>query len=451
VIEAPRTSEFGYRFDASGIYRAVATPNGIAVSGTMDRVNGIAVDGFAYISLLDGRLLPQPVFPVYGNQPEVIAYDATTGFVYVKNGANAMRRFNAATSDSDANWGLNVAGELGYALDIGYAIGFTPPTADGKGGLWIGQSDDPYLGTPNYFLTRIALELRSTAVFTFGTKLMNSKFFSIAGDYLYPYASKQRLRTSDASIDESWSSAGSALFADKNYVYLSDFKQPYVLSRAKTSGVGTADNWGFTLPAGYELFHLRQALPWPTDVSPDGVAFAGRNELIVKDDPAGNVAQTVIEYYAPAAKRYFITGRKAEQDALDAMPASFTRTGMRFAAKSSRYRDIPEQPVCRLYAAPDKGGSNSHFYGIGNDCPTLNKLSGLKYEGFDFSVLKPASSGCPSEAPNAVTRLFNNKVATNEGNHRYVVSAATKARMLAQGWVDEGAVFCAVTVTEAAN
>ena len=106
--------------------------------------------------------------------------------------------------------------------------------------------------------------------------------------------------------------------------------------------------------------------------------------------------------------------------------------------------------MCRLYAAPEKGGSNSHFYGIGDDCPTLNKLTGLKYEGFDFSVLKPATSGCPATAPNAVTRLFNNKAATNDGNHRYVVSAATKAKMIAQGWIDEGAVFCSTGVTDAA-
>ena len=157
-----------------------------------------------------------------------------------------------------------------------------------------------------------------------------------------------------------------------------------------------------------------------------------------------------MEYYVPTLKRYFMTGRKNEQATLDASPASFTRTGMSFAAKSSRYRDIAEQPVCRLYAAPEKGGSNSHFYGIGDDCPTLNKLTGLEYEAFDFSVLKPAASGCPATAPNAVTRLFNNKAAANDGNHRYVVSAATKARMIAQGWIDEGAVFCSNSVTDAA-
>ena len=125
---------------------------------------------------------------------------------------------------------------------------------------------------------------------------------------------------------------------------------------------------------------------------------------------------------------------------------------MKFTAKSSKYRDIAEQPVCRMYASPEKGMSNSHFYGIGSDCATLNKLSGLKYEGYDFSILKPtAEQACPAEASKPVTRLFNNKVASNESNHRYVVSAATKAKMLSQGWVDEGVVFCSTTVADAAN
>ena len=84
-------------------------------------------------------------------------------------------------------------------------------------------------------------------------------------------------------------------------------------------------------------------------------------------------------------------------------------------------------------------------------CPTLNKPTGLKYEGFDFAVLKPTTTGCSVDAPKAVTRLFNNKVATNEGNRRYVESAAAKAKMLAQACIGEGAVFCSASVIDAGN
>ncbi|MEO7278469.1 MAG: hypothetical protein ABIZ64_00980 [Casimicrobium sp.] len=458
-VVAPRMSQFGNLFDVSAINRAVATPSGIAVSGTIERLSGIAVNGLAYLSLVDGRLLRQPEFVGLDGQPSVIDYDAATGYVYVKNAVGDMRRFEAPSGVIDLVWSL----QTGTALSSGTKTVETYPTTDGKGGLWVGLSDSS-LGFREHELRRIALEPQSSGAFNFRTAALGSKF-SISGRFLYPAERKIRLRVEDASTDLSWTPAGFTLFADKNYVYLSDFAEPATLSRASVSGAGATDSWGFSLPAAYRLAELRRVLPWSTSISPDGVALVTvkntynadgtlstiRNALMVKDDPAGNVAPTVIEYYAPAARRYFITGRKAEQDALDALPASFTRTGMRFAAKSSRYRDIPEQPVCRLYAAPDKGGSNSHFYGIGDDCPTLNKLSGLKYEGFDFSVLKPTSSGCAADAPNAVTRLFNNKSATNEGNHRYVVSAVTKAKMLTQGWIDEGAVFCSASVTDAVN
>jgi len=50
-----------------------------------------------------------------------------------------------------------------------------------------------------------------------------------------------------------------------------------------------------------------------------------------------------------------------------------------------------------------------------------------------------------------VFRLFYNQSATNQGNHRYVVSVATKAKMIAQGWADEGAVFCSASAVDALN
>ena len=62
---------------------------------------------------------------------------------------------------------------------------------------------------------------------------------------------------------------------------------------------------------------------------------------------------------------------------------------MSFAARSSRYRDAIEQPVCRFYSPPARGGSNTHFYGVGSDCAALNKSASVQYESFDFSVRQP--------------------------------------------------------------
>ena len=122
-----------------------------------------------------------------------------------------------------------------------------------------------------------------------------------------------------------------------------------------------------------------------------------------------------------------------------------------FSAKSNEHRDVPELPACRFYVAPESGGSNTHFYGTGDDCAVLNTISTLRFEGFDFAAIKPSNGICPASAASPVYRLFNNQSASNQGNHRYAVSLATKSRMIAQGWVDEGVAFCSTSVVDAAN
>ena len=158
-----------------------------------------------------------------------------------------------------------------------------------------------------------------------------------------------------------------------------------------------------------------------------------------------NQPRTVVEYYARDAKRFFITARDAEVAALDAMPAAFTRTGMQFSATDAEV-DVPidtsRDSVCRFYAPPALGGSNTHFYGRGADCRWLKRFSTLRWEGYDFRVHKPTSNACPSAAFKPVFRMFNNLSASNNGNHRYVVSETRRAEMVGAGWQDEGVAFC---------
>jgi len=158
-----------------------------------------------------------------------------------------------------------------------------------------------------------------------------------------------------------------------------------------------------------------------------------------------NQPRTVVEYYARDAKRFFITARDAEVAALDAMPAAFARTGMQFSATDAGV-DVPvdasRDSVCRFYAPPALGGSNTHFYGRGADCQWLKRFSTLRWEGYGFRVHKPASGACPSAAFKPVFRMFNNLSASNNGNHRYVVSEARRAEMVGAGWMDEGVAFC---------
>ena len=107
-------------------------------------------------------------------------------------------------------------------------------------------------------------------------------------------------------------------------------------------------------------------------------------------------------------------------------------------------------PICRFYAPPDRGGSNTHFYGRRTDCQFLNTFSAVVNEGYDFAALMPAAlTGlCPLNAPMPVYRMFNNVAASNSGNHRYVVSLARIDEMKARGWLDERIAFCATFATD---
>lgn len=166
---------------------------------------------------------------------------------------------------------------------------------------------------------------------------------------------------------------------------------------------------------------------------------------------ARNEPRTVVEYYSRAAKRFFMTGRPNEIDLLDAQTASFTRTGMQFSAETATVRsnDTTRTPICRFYAAPEAGGSNTHFYGRESDCTMLKRFQTLRYEGYDFRAGLPGSNGtCTSTLPQPVYRLFNQATAGNNGNHRYVVSDSRKNEMIAAGWVAEGVAFCTSSATD---
>ena len=161
-----------------------------------------------------------------------------------------------------------------------------------------------------------------------------------------------------------------------------------------------------------------------------------------------------------------MTARPAEQQQLDALPSQFIRTGMQFTAfdgavvapatglvvEASQpkppFEPTGALPVCRFYASPQRGGSNTHFYGRGTDCQFLNTVAGVANEGYDFAALPTKNGLCPVNAPTPVYRLFNDQSARNNGNHRYVVSQVRLSEMKARGWLDEGIAFCAVAATD---
>lgn len=448
-----------------GVNEASVTANGAFIVGLFEKINGTVISGeIAYVSLNTGQLIGVPKLENLRDGLVTLSnLDTSTDHVYAHTySVLGLQRISAKSGEADAQWRYSpVPNGSEFVNKL---------VADSGGSLWITSSASSYLmrdyWTERFLVTGLGSSTSASYLRPQAT-IAAASLISAAGDFVYVDTVRQR--KSDGARDPSWTTRYPPRYATEKYAYFpargTAPSFPLLgITRAQTGGSGDPENWLLSTPTGYADMGFQ--LAWSTPGDPDnlavlmstnpvipasGVTLPRTLALVVREDPTGNEDPTVIEYYVPALKHYFLTGRKNEQAALDALPQSFTRTGMHFAAKSSRYRDIPEQPVCRLYAAPESGGSNSHFYGVGDDCPTLNKLTRLKYEGHDFSALKPTSSGCRADAPNAVSRLFNNKSATNDGNHRYVVSATTKAKMLAQGWIDEGAVFCSASVTDAAN
>ncbi len=161
---------------------------------------------------------------------------------------------------------------------------------------------------------------------------------------------------------------------------------------------------------------------------------------------------TVVEYYVPSLKKYFITGREAEKSTLAQYPAVYSPTGMSFAAGAGNAPPAGTLPICRYYFSPPL--ANTHFYGTPPDCAlvgtTFTGNASAKNEGLDFAVATPDAGGsCPASSPVKVYRSFNNRSAQNDGNHRYTVSLARYNQMIAAGYAADGPVFCVASATDA--
>ena len=471
--KADGTPDMDWRVGLDSAARtATLTPLGVILMGGFTRANGVPRAGIALVSLAAGAApLDWSAAALFTDR--VIAFDGQDNiyFTVLTGTVVTIRRVSLATSEIDAGWSISVDATDRRPSALGL---------DKAGGVWLFRDAQSFFAEPTVpskvqrfniadgkptLITTITV----SAVYPTARRLLSS------AEHVYLGNSRYVISTG-GQLDANWNpartdTATSLQTIAGGYFYYTGYPSGaggLSVRRAPLVGNGVEDASWSALPN--EMIRCTSAsIPLfvtPISNAPDAAEFVIRCSesvpSVISSRLVGNMAfattdnktttdSTVIEYFNRVAGRYFITGRASEQAILDALPASFQRTGMRFAAKSGAYRDVPEQAVCRFYAAPENGGSNTHFYGTGDDCAALNTVRQVRFEGFDFAVIKPTGSACSATAPNAVTRPFNDKGATNEGNHRYVVSAATKARMLTQGWVDEGAVFCSANVVDAAN
>jgi probable HAF family extracellular repeat protein len=152
--------------------------------------------------------------------------------------------------------------------------------------------------------------------------------------------------------------------------------------------------------------------------------------------PASPTKAQAIEYYYPAFDHYFVTADPNEISALDGgMFAGWQRTGETFNVYSNAL--VGSASVCRFFSA-SFAPKSSHFYTPdAGECSIVNQNGGWSLEGDVMSAPVPDPSGnCPA-GTQPVYRLYNNGQGAAP-NHRYTTSLATRAQMMANGWIPEG-------------
>ncbi len=201
----------------------------------------------------------------------------------------------------------------------------------------------------------------------------------------------------------------------------------------------------FATPPAFQKVAKLLGLPGGTysirarTVNADPVEPPEIGSVIVSPAPP---TQPVFAFYNGGIGHYFITAGTAEKDSLlgGGGGGGWAMVDEGFKAWSA---DGPApaaaKPVCRFYSSL----VNSHFYTAGaNECELLKQSgSGWTYEGIAFRALVPTKGSCyPGTTP--VWRLYNDRFAQADSNHRFVVSADTYRHMIANGWVGEGVAFC---------
>jgi hypothetical protein len=155
----------------------------------------------------------------------------------------------------------------------------------------------------------------------------------------------------------------------------------------------------------------------------------------------------VWEFFNTNLNHYFLTVNPSEVDSIARGSA-----GPGWTATGNDFIGWTEQPpgalqVCRFYTS----GANSHFYTLDQaECADLraknpnNTLGADRwtYESASFFAYAPVGDVCqPDTYP--IYRLYNNRFAQTDSNHRFTADLAIASQMQALGWKPEGIAMCA--------
>lgn len=157
-----------------------------------------------------------------------------------------------------------------------------------------------------------------------------------------------------------------------------------------------------------------------------------------------NDTTAVVEYYNTGLQHYFMTAGAGEMASIEAGAAGpgWQLTGSEFRAYLPETGvQVGALPVSRFYGTPGRG-PNSHFYTVdATESEIVKQDPGWTYEGVAFYLFAPVNGQCATDQQ-AIYRVYNNRFAQNDSNHRYITDPNLYAQMQAQGWLPEGVVLC---------
>lgn len=146
------------------------------------------------------------------------------------------------------------------------------------------------------------------------------------------------------------------------------------------------------------------------------------------------------EYHNTLLDHYFLSSSPQENAAIDSGAAGpgWQRTGETITTVRPDYC-VGSKRVYRFYGPL----ARSHvFTQDPQECGSVRKAgTGWLYEGVAFGAFKTANGECDS-FHRPVWRLYNNRGAQIDPNHRYVTKQSLVDEMKNRGWTLEGVAFC---------
>jgi hypothetical protein len=174
-----------------------------------------------------------------------------------------------------------------------------------------------------------------------------------------------------------------------------------------------------------------------------GVTITAVDSYTCFEPPPISPPVAVTEYYNRLTDHYFMSSTPQENAFIDSGGAGngWARTGESFTTTAATSCD-GKVPVFRFYSA----ASNSHFFTASPvECGLLRNLDpGWQYEAVKFGAFGAfaAVNGACAAGRQPVYRLYNNRAAQRDSNHRHVTRLDLYAQMQARGWIGEGVAMC---------